>query len=90
MACFCYSGAKSAERESRFGSGNGNFVLDDVECTGNEASIDHCLNDGWGSHNCGSGEVAGVVCVGWSNELFSTKYIAAISLQSLNNPFIHA
>ena len=63
-----FSGAKSAERESKFGSGNSNFLLENVECVGNETSIDHCSSNGWGNQDCGSSEVAGVVCVGWSNE----------------------
>ena len=63
----CCSGAVSAERGSRFGSGNGSLLLRDAACTGKEISIDHCSVDGLASYNCESDKAAGVVCQGWSN-----------------------
>lgn len=47
---------------SRFGSGNANFLLDEVACKGVEESISDCPHNGWGIHNCRSFEVAGVEC----------------------------
>ena len=47
-----------------FGQGNGSILLDNVQCTGNEASILSCSYNGIGSHNCGHSEDAGVVCGG--------------------------
>ena len=38
--------------------------LDDVECSGNEASIFYCPHSGWGVHNCVHGEDASAVCTG--------------------------
>ena len=51
---------------SRFGSVSSNFAMDDVRCTGNEASLYHCPYIT--NHNCGSHEGAGVICVpyGWT------------------------
>ncbi|KAH3863712.1 hypothetical protein DPMN_026702 [Dreissena polymorpha] len=48
---------------SRFGSGNGKFLLDEVNCTGTEKSIVDCIHTGWKVHNCRLHEVAGVSCL---------------------------
>ena len=49
------------------GSGN-NFILDDVQCTGNEYDIFDCPRiatgaGGEGVHNCGASEWAAVKCL---------------------------
>ena len=43
-----------------FGQGNGNIVMDNVQCTGTEPSITNCLYTSY--HNCLPSEDAGVIC----------------------------
>ena len=42
--------------------GSGQIWLDDVGCTGSEESLTKCSHNGWGSHNCGHADDAGVEC----------------------------
>ena len=51
-----------ARSNAYFGQGSGSILLDDVHCTGNEASIFSCIHNGIGSHNCDHSVDAGVVC----------------------------
>ncbi|KAL9964706.1 hypothetical protein ACROYT_G028382 [Oculina patagonica] len=59
-----FPGAVSAEVEARFGAGNSSqkILLDDLWCSGYEASIASCSFRRWGSSDCGHDEDAGVVC----------------------------
>ncbi|KAH8048234.1 hypothetical protein JL722_12638 [Aureococcus anophagefferens] len=52
-----------ATSHNYFGSAdnNNNFVYDDVDCAGSENNLAACPSTG--SHNCGHGEQAGVICV---------------------------
>ncbi|XP_077311722.1 scavenger receptor cysteine-rich domain-containing protein DMBT1-like isoform X2 [Lithobates pipiens] len=54
--------AVSAHGMAHFGEGNGNIVLDDVNCAGNESLLGQCKHRAWGEHNCQHSEDSGVIC----------------------------
>ena len=56
------NGASAAHGSAQFGQGSGIIWFDDVECTGSEAHLYDCLNDGVGIHNCDHSKDAGVTC----------------------------
>ena len=57
-----YSGSGEAISEAQFGEGNGPILMDDVDCTGNEASLSQCSS--FRTNNCYHTEDAGVRCSG--------------------------
>ena len=57
-----YQGAVTAHREAFFGKGSGRILLDNLQCTGREASLLDCPHNGLYIHNCNHQEDAGVTC----------------------------
>jgi len=57
-----YSDALSALQTAHFGQGNGNIWLDNVQCLGQESSLQSCSHNEWGDHNCQHSEDASVIC----------------------------
>ncbi|XP_036372933.1 neurotrypsin isoform X1 [Megalops cyprinoides] len=55
-------GTAKAWGQAYFGEGSGRIMLDEVQCTGNELSIEQCPKSPWGEHNCEHREDAGVSC----------------------------
>ena len=55
------SGA-NATNSPHFGPGAGFILLDNVDCTGNEANLTQCQHNGLAVHNCVPREDAGVFC----------------------------
>ncbi|NXA08501.1 DMBT1 protein, partial [Sapayoa aenigma] len=56
-----------APGSAHFGVGSGHIFLDDVQCRGDEPSLQMCQHSGWGVHNCRHVEDASVVCAGSGN-----------------------
>ena len=57
-----YDGALGALQGAIFGQGTGQIWLDNVDCLGHEKSLSECAHRGWGIHDCGHSEDAGVHC----------------------------
>ena len=55
-----YDGASAAPRSAAFGPGTGAIWINDIQCTGNEASLSDCRQNTL--HYCGHGSDASVVC----------------------------
>jgi len=57
-----FSGAREAKKTASYGEGSGLILLDDVNCGAGASNLDACTHPGWGTHNCGHHEDAGVMC----------------------------
>ena len=74
--------------ESHFnGSANRTIVLDDVQCTGSEATLLNCSHSPLGSHDCSLSEAAGVLC-GTAEGIY--HYNIIIRMHSYSVAGIHA
>ncbi|XP_059028422.1 deleted in malignant brain tumors 1 protein-like [Mustela lutreola] len=76
--------ALSAPAQSYFDGGTGHIMLDDVQCTGNEAKVWQCTHNGWFSHNCGHHEDASAIC---SDENFHCGGLLTNNSGSFSSPW---
>ena len=70
-----FPGAEQAPGSAAFGQGEGNIVLDDVACQGDETNLGECSHPGYLVENCAHYEDAGVRCAGQ----YEHKFLISVS-----------
>ncbi|XP_041614595.1 neurotrypsin isoform X2 [Vulpes lagopus] len=78
--CCVPRGPARARTMAYFGEGKGPIHVDNVKCTGNERSLDDCIKQDIGRHNCHHSEDAGVIC-----DYFSKKATGNSNKESLSS-----
>lgn len=67
---FFFANFRDGSASGTFQAGTGPIWLDQVECQGSEASIERCVRNRWGIHDCSHSEDAGVECSMTTSKLF--------------------
>lgn len=57
-----FSVGATAVGYAAYGVGQGNILLDDVNCIGTETSLAQCPHAGYYNHNCNHFEDVGIIC----------------------------
>jgi len=81
--CLLYFRYKGTVVKNRYGPGNGRIWMDNVQCVGNETSIDDCDHAGWSVHNCNHTKDVAVSC-GTSPVQHGNSNISVVLAQRIN------